>query len=364
MDSMLQSLCHSRSCHRRVTRPLTLQIADVGNLTVEPYEDPPRSVERFAAAATEQGVRFNVETMRGMVDWFCGRRSCRRPLARPWTLGVADVGNLTVHPYQEPAYMVELFAAKATEGGVPFTVETMAKMLEWFCARRSCFRGLGGAHTLRVTDVGNLTVTPTQDPASQVERFAAAAGAAGVNVGAASMLNMYVWFCERRSCFRPLTGPLKLSLEGVGNVTVAANQDPPVVVETFAAAAVKAGAPMDVDTVNRMLDWFCRRRSCHATPTPPLALEVESLGTIVAQPWDEPADAVEHFATLAAEAGLPVQPSDMVDMLTWFCKQRKCTRLQLRPPPTPNATLAAAADNLPALPAAAAPPPHVAAASA
>lgn len=340
MESMLRSLCASRSCHRPLAPPLTLALADVGNLTVMPYEDPPRSVERFAAAASAQGIAMNTETMASMLEWFCGKRSCRRPLAPPLTLALTDVGNLTVHPYQEPAYMVELFAARCTDARVPgFGVETAESMLAWFCERRSCFRGLAGPKTLAVTGVGNLTVDPTQDPATAVERFAAEANAAGHAVGPGAMADVYQWFCEKRSCFRPLAPPLVLGVDGVGNLTVQPHEDPPPRVEAFAAAAVAAGAAFDGQTYADMVNWFCARRSCHAPPTPPLALDVPDVGTIVAQPWEEPADAVEHFAGLATESGVPIGDDDMVKHLTWFCERRKCSRLMLTPPDrTGNAT--------------------------
>ena len=78
---------------------------------------------------------------------------------------------MTVRPFEEPAYVIERFSSAATAAGLQMNVETMLAALEWFCARRSCHRPITGPHRFVVNGVGNITVRPFQDPAAVVERI-------------------------------------------------------------------------------------------------------------------------------------------------------------------------------------------------
>ena len=49
------------------------------------------------------------------------------------TLNVEGVGSMTVNPNQDPADVVESFAAQAVQAGVPITGESMIQMMEYFC---------------------------------------------------------------------------------------------------------------------------------------------------------------------------------------------------------------------------------------
>ena len=348
MVAMLDRLCAQRSCFRTaIAGPLSLAVEGLGNLTVLPFEDPADRVEYFGGRATDAGAPINVQTLDAMYAWFCDRRSCFRPLARPWTLEVKPLGNVTVLATQEPAYMVEKFAAAATAAGADVSGEAMRSMMAWFCDRRSCHRPVAPPLTLALTGVGNVTVRPWQEPAERVERFAIAAAAAGAAMNVETMADMLAYFCARRACFRPLRPPLTLGLEGVGNVTVAPFEDVAPRVEGFAAAAARAGRALAVDDLNAMMDWFCARRVCARGLAPPLELTVDGLGTLKVEPWMDPTDSVEHFAAQVAAAGVAVDGETMVEMLTWICERRACGRTQLRPPPPPK-QLAGDARALPA----------------
>ena len=230
---------------RRAATPgagaLTLQIQGVGNLTVRGDEDPATSVERFAAKATEAGHRFNLDTMTQMLSWLCERRRCGRPLTGPVLLNVTGAGELTVMSFEEPAAKVEEFARKAVAAGIPFNVETMEAMLNSLCQQRSCFRGIAKPLTLNVTEVGEFTVMPWEEPADRVEYFCGLVVEAGVAMNQPTANQMLSWFCERRSCSRPLARPLTLSLKDVGNLTVRGFEEPAFMVERFAAQATAAG---------------------------------------------------------------------------------------------------------------------------
>ena len=317
----------------QVTPPLTLNVTDLGELTVMPYEEPAARVEFFASEVARAGV-VNVDlgaTMRTMLEWFCGRRSCFRGIREgALTLAVEPLGNLTVRAWEEPAEMVELFAAQANGAGAERGAarvaslgarrearhsrhearsrrtsegparrlgrQTMDDMMAWFCAKRPCRRNITGPVRLRVEGVGNLTVRPFQDPTAVVEKFAAAATEAGYAMGAQGMVEMLTYVCERRSCFRPITGPLRVAVEGVGNLTVLSHEEPAARVEAFAAAAAAQGVPLSDEMLTQMMEYFCTRRSCHRPVRPALQLNIPELGSLVVQPSEEPADAVERFA--------------------------------------------------------------------
>merc|ERR1719454_2738767 len=120
------------------------------------------------------------------MEYFCSRRECKRlslqmpqqqQQAQPITLNVEGVGSLTVNPNQDPADVVESFAAQAVQAGVLITGESMVQMMEYFCSRRQCSRmqisppqqQMGSMAqqqqqaqpiTLNVEGVGSLTVNP------------------------------------------------------------------------------------------------------------------------------------------------------------------------------------------------------------
>ena len=337
MRSMLKSLCNSRSCFRDIAGPLTLNVTDVGEFTVLPWEEPADRVEYFSGLVVEAGLGMTRQSAQQMLEWFCQRRVCRRGLTRPLTLAIGEVGNVTVRPFEEPAYVIERFSSAATAAGLQMNVETMLAALEWFCARRSCHRPITGPHRLVVNGVGNITVRPFQDPAAVVERFSAQASEMGYAINAESMLQMLSYFCERRSCHRRLTGPWTLQLD-VANVTVRPFEEPAAIVEVFGAKAQQAGLEVDEEMLQQILNFFCERRSCHRPLNPALEINVPDLGTLKVAPHEDPADAVEQFALTAMQKGLDMTGKQMVEMLTLICEQRVCRRLGVRPPSELNQT--------------------------
>merc|ERR1711937_639035 len=143
-------------------------------------------VEQFAKQAIEARYKITNEMMVNMLREICNRRECRRfelisvqDLVTPITLRVEGVGELKVAPNQEPADMVEQFAKQAIEARYKITNEMMVNMLRELCNRRECRRfelisvqDLATPITLRVEGVGELTVAPNQEPADMIENFA------------------------------------------------------------------------------------------------------------------------------------------------------------------------------------------------
>ena len=94
--------------------------------------EPASLVEEFAAQATAQGVAINQTSMNQMMQFFCQRTTCFRNVAQRIKLDVSNIGSLTVQPWQEPADMVEMFAAQAIQGGLPMSEDGMKQMMEYF----------------------------------------------------------------------------------------------------------------------------------------------------------------------------------------------------------------------------------------
>ena len=61
-----------------------------------------------------------------------------------------------------------------------------------------------------------------------------------------------------------------------------------------------------------------------------LTVSADPLGSLTVEPWMEPADAIEQFARAAAAKGQDIKRESCVDMLSWFCKRRRCARQTLR----------------------------------
>ena len=119
-----------------------LEVTGAGNLTVLMHEEPAAKVEEFAAMAVANGIPFNVETMRSMLKAYVIRGVASGISLVPFTLNVTDVGEFTVLPWEEPADRVEYFSGLVVEAGLGMTRQSAQQMLEWFCQRRVCRRGL------------------------------------------------------------------------------------------------------------------------------------------------------------------------------------------------------------------------------
>ena len=146
MNQMMQFFCQRTTCFRNVAQPIKLDVSNIGSLTVQPWQEPADMVETFAAQAIQGGIPMSGDGMKQMMEYFCSRRECRRlnlrmpQQAQPLTLNVEGVGSMTVNPNQDPADVVESFAAQAVQAGVPITGESMIQMMEYFCSKRECRR--------------------------------------------------------------------------------------------------------------------------------------------------------------------------------------------------------------------------------
>ena len=58
-----------------------------------------------------------------------------------------------------------------------------------------------------------------------------------------------------------MEGKTSLEIEGIGRLTVRADQDPADVIENFAKQALEAGLPMTGDGMKQMMQYFCSKKA-------------------------------------------------------------------------------------------------------
>ena len=317
--------------------------------------EPAVAVLRMARESLRQGIPGlnSREAMQQVLDYFCTRRTCKRSL--PETLTVRDFappGALVVNPWQEPAdaiegHLLEYMSREGTQSSV--TLAQASDVLRQLCDQTVCFRGSlripERPVELNIEGIGQVTVGAMQEPADAVEAFALAAASAGVQFGFNEMKKVMEYFCARRTCSRLEINPppprLSLDVEGIGKITVQPNQDPADMVEEFTRQARGAGLEISGDDMIKILTYFCKQRTCarkelnaevgKTTGSGTLELQIPGVGSMKCLENQEPADVVEEFTRQAIEAGAKIEGADMIKMLSYFCERRNCLRRELNP---------------------------------
>jgi hypothetical protein len=154
MKELMEYFCGRRTCTRLELIPppprMSLDIDGIGQITVQPNQDPADVVEEFTRQARGAGFKVSGDDMVKMVSFFCEKRSCGRTelnanvgvpeSARVLKLDVPGVGSMKVSPDQDPADIVEEFTRQANAAGAKISGPDLVKMLAYFCERRECQR--------------------------------------------------------------------------------------------------------------------------------------------------------------------------------------------------------------------------------
>ena len=113
-----------QTSYRLPENPYTLNIEGVGQMVVGSYQDPADIVEKFAqqVADSELNVDIGFEQMKAMMLKICAVRNCKRttlnpPSKTPLELTIEGVGKMICTDDQDPADVVDAFAAQATAAG-------------------------------------------------------------------------------------------------------------------------------------------------------------------------------------------------------------------------------------------------------
>ena len=201
-----------------------------------------------------------------------------------------------------------------------------------------------------VKKIGHAVVPDDElNIADSLERFAAAATSAGhVTFDENALNESYTMVAGQRPAGRPLSGTAMIAgfQPGIippgepGNATVwgvSPIEGPARFVSRVAQALVKQGLPVSRSFVEDTHASLCKLRPCGHYGTAPrydlptnLTVSADPLGSLTVEPWMEPADAIEQFARAAAAKGQDIKRESCVDMLSWFCKRRRCARQTLR----------------------------------
>jgi len=92
-------------------------------------------------------------------------------------------------------------------------------------------------------------------------------------------------------------------------------------VELWTAAAVQAGHVITEGAMKKLYAFFCDRRPCGRALAPALSLNVSGGGggAIVCAPTEEPATAVERWASSLADQGRAIGAGTVRSAMAWFC---------------------------------------------
>ena len=295
LQQLVTAFCMQRKCERPKLAPeVTLEINGLGTIRVLPWVEPATVVEELALLAGRgaETETLTSDNLKQIMAALCAKVVCNpaRLVARLPAIDVSTrvsgVGSLTVLAAEEPARMVWEFSKQARAASLRFSDEQARELLGYICDRRACTSadmfaaGILGTKTfdaisLTVEGYGTAAVGPTQEPADVVEAFARAVIASGRAFSDASMVKMLTYFCDRRPCRRVTLNPggvvetITAQLTNIGTASVAPNEDPADVVESFARQALAAGIEFGAQEMMPLMEFFCSRRPCarlEATP--------------------------------------------------------------------------------------------------
>lgn len=169
--------------------PLVYYRSRCGDVAVRTGEEPADAVTRFAVGAVAAGCEFGPADLKPTMDYLCARTKCTR-LPTSYELDVTGIGKMIVLPWQEPAAAVEAFTRRAAKQGHLFDMDGVRTLMQYFCARMKCIRQ-PASETLDVPEIGQVVIHPWAEPAEMIERFARQALEAGFSFGGRRWQNQW-----------------------------------------------------------------------------------------------------------------------------------------------------------------------------
>jgi hypothetical protein len=241
---------------------LSVNVPEIGSMVCSQSDEPGDVVGNFNRAATNAGFTVPTDVLVQAFSYFCSKLECKK-----LTLTLdSGIGNVVVQPWEEPASVVEDFLWQALKAGHQLNPQSVSQVIEFFCSRRVCNRLLKQLD-LEISGVGKLTVEPWHDPADLVESFIRQAAAAGAAMNPDAVAQIMEYFCTRRSCRRQLRD-ITLDVSGIGQILLVPWQEPAEAVEEFARQAVQAGHNINQGAIEQMMGYFCRQVQCSRQPAP------------------------------------------------------------------------------------------------
>ena len=215
-------------------------------------------------------------------------------------------------------------------------VEGRARALLEAARRAKAPEAPTGPVSLTVENLGVLRVDPGVDPADVVEAFYSTALQQNVTLSLKNLTTILDKLCVLAPCRRRFHKErLTANVKGVGTLVVEPWVEPARAVAELGRAAESAGNPLGESQLRRVLDAVCEKRACVDALDRRLELNVTGVGRLVVEPWHDVADAIEGWTAAATMSGHDVSVSTMKDLYEWCCKRRSCGRA-LTPPLTLN----------------------------
>jgi hypothetical protein len=123
-----------------------------------------------------------------------------------------------------------------------------------------------------------------------------------------------------------------LNIEGVGNLVVAAQDEPAVSVVRFARAASAAGftSVASFEAMSKMLQYFCSRRACTQNLPETVTLTTSTGVTLSCPPWNEPSSLIELYAYETLKAGIKLTEKDLTPLFQSLCSSTICLESSYR----------------------------------
>ena len=122
---------------------------------------------------------------------------------------------------------------------------------------------------------------------------------------------------------------ISLAVDGVGRMTVPGSAEPVDVILQFAREAARRGHVLmkNHEYLTRMLGFFCVRRACSRTLPKSIKVQVENRQLVI-EPWEEPADQLEHFVSQLSGRKREVA-NNLASLLPQICQKTPCFRTEL-----------------------------------
>lgn len=338
---VLEYFCARKPCVKSTAGPLEVPVQGMGVVSVDFGEEVADGVERFAYAARSNGLALDLAAVQQIAAHLCARKECLRPVnLPPVTVEVEGVGTAVARFGEEPAEVVERFAAAARSQGRPLALGEANLVLDALCARAPfCHVRTLEEVVIEVDSVGNVTVEVGQEPSDAARAFLHAAREAGHVVDANGAEGLMRALCARKACTVPLDlGPAQLTVQGLGVLNVPLGLNPADAAMDFLEDARGQGVALGAPEAAKLMDGLCAlpqlRGACtRPLNVAPLQLEVEDVGTVEVPFGAEPADTVAAFVAEARARGVSWLDADHATMMMErLCASKPCFKpLDVRP---------------------------------
>jgi hypothetical protein len=161
-------------CHRPLdVRPFSLAVQGLGTLNVPFGTEPADAVSQFLSQAMDAGHAVEANHVKVLMDNVCKSLPCNMDVnTAPVTLNITDMGMITVNYGEEVSTVVKKFISKCIYQGKVITTDQASMIMENLCSRTKCRKPLDLNPTqIEVQGAGVLSVPYNVVPQVAVRNF-------------------------------------------------------------------------------------------------------------------------------------------------------------------------------------------------